>query len=159
MINTIQNNIRLLWSSDSEFTDGWHTQPDGQKPHDPGAYANIIDIFYSFDEIIKDKTIDGQAINLSKARYIINLSMPTFINETSMSENNINDVMRFLLAQYKRIEIHADYVPDIFKSKFCVGNTINLVTESFDYENFTDHVGNKIITMKLISEESYEYID
>jgi hypothetical protein len=159
MINTIQNNIRLLWSSNPEFTNGWHTQPDPQKPHDPGAYANIIDVFYIFDEIIKDKTMEGNAINLSKARYVIDISIPTFINETSMSENNINDVINFLLAQYKRIEIHADWVPNTFKSKFCVGNTINLVTESFDYENFTDHVGNKIIIMKLISEESFDNIN
>jgi hypothetical protein len=143
------NNIRLLWSSTAEFTDGWQSQHDLQTPDDPGAYANIIDIFYTFDEIVKDKTIDGHAINLSKARYLISISMPVFLG------NRMNDIMEFLLAHYKRIEVYADWVPDMFRSIFCRDNRINLVTESFDYENFSSHVGNKIVTMKLISEESF----
>jgi hypothetical protein len=135
----------------ADFSDGWQSQHDPQMTDDPGSYANIIDIFYTFDEIIKDKTIDGHAINLSKARYSINISMPVFIN------NNMDDIMSFLLAHYKRIEVYADWVPDMFRTRFCKDNSINLVTESFDYENFSNHVANKIISMKLISEESFYF--
>ena len=144
-----ENNIRLVWSSTADFSDGWQSQHELQTPDDPGAYANIIDIFYTFDEIVKDKTIDGRAINLSKARYSINISMPLFLG------NNMDDIMSFLLAHYKRIEVYADWVPTMFRNRFCKNNKINLVTESFDYENFGSHVGNKIILMKLISEESF----
>lgn len=145
-----ENNIRLRWGAtpDPSLSAWEQSQHDYQLPGDPGAYANKIDIFYIFDEIIKDKTIDGRAINSSKARYSIKIEMPIFLG------NRMRDIMDFLLAQYKRIEVYADYVPAMFRNRFNKDNTINLITESFDYDNFSSHVAKKVISMQLISEES-----
>jgi hypothetical protein len=90
------NNIELQWSSYPDFSEFSTTKPalgiiDPNYPEymDPGAFASVIDIDYEFEEIIKDKSIDGTALNFSKARYVIELTFPAFSDFRGIPRKNI----------------------------------------------------------------------
>jgi hypothetical protein len=174
-----RNNIELQWSSYPDFSEFSTSKPalgvvdTGYPNGDPGAYASVIDVDYEFEEIIKDKLLDGTALNFSKARYVVELTFPVFSDFRNIPRENIfnpstGDIISgyrllidFLLKPYKRIHVY-DYniCMSSLMQKFRTDkqNTINLITESFNKDNFMDNVYNKILSVKLISEKSFPNI-
>lgn len=142
----MNNNIELRWSSDPTFAT-YGTTLSGA---DPGVYANILEADYEFDEVLNDVTQDGKAVNFSKARYVVEISIPVFTD--TFNVGLYKTLMSFMLAPYKRIFPVSGEFESPLVADFTSDNEINLVSESKDRENFNNNSGKRILKIKLKSE-------
>jgi len=140
------NNIELRWSSDPDFG----TYSTTLVSSDPGIYANILEVDYDFDEILKDQTLDGRAVNFSKARYSVEMSVPVFTD--TFNVGLYKTLISFLLAPYKRIFPVSGRFDSPLVADFTSDNEINLITDDKDKENFNSNSGKRILKIKLKSE-------
>jgi hypothetical protein len=133
-------NLEIRWSSDRTFAT--YSTED--------IYANILEVDYDFDEVLKDKCQDGKAINYSKARYVVEMSVPVF--DEKFNVGLYNTMVSFLLAPYKRIFPVSGKFNSPLVANFTSSNEINLISDSKDKENFNSMSSKRILKFKLIGE-------
>lgn len=140
------NNLELRWSSDSTFA----TYSTTLVGPDPGIYANRLEVDYEFNEVLKDETLDGRAVNFSKARYVVEISIPVFTD--TFNVGLYKTLMSFMLAPYKRIFPVSGRFESPLVADFTSDNEINLITDDKDKENFNNNSGKRILKVTLKGE-------
>jgi hypothetical protein len=133
-------NLEIRYSSDRTF-DTYSTS---------NIYANILEVDYDFDSVLKDRTQDGKMINYSKARYVVEMSVPVF--DDTFNVGLYSTMISFLLAPYKRIFPVSGKFNSPLVSGFSSSNEINLVSDDKDKENFNNTSAKRILKFKLFGE-------
>jgi hypothetical protein len=113
-------------------------------------YSHILDVDYDFDAVLKDRCQDGKALNYSKARYVVEMSVPVF--DDTFNVGLYNTMMSFLLAPYKRIFPVSGKFNSPLVASFTSSNEINLVSEDKDKEKFNNMSSKRILNFKLFGE-------
>jgi len=144
-------NLILWWGSDRTFSTYDYI---GIYPSTDLLSANIVDAGYTTpEEIINEKTIAGRILKITKARRFVELNIPVFYNVANTGKTL--EIESFIHAPYKRIFISTSDFPgqDVLAS-FVNGNTINLITDSVDVENWSDKRNHKLYKIKLLEEDN-----